>query len=178
MTLLAQRYATAMFEVAGKNGVLDQVAADLKKLHGELQGAGMRALVMSPETTRPRRESVLLKIVEGGHKLTENLIQVILRRRRQEVLPDLYAAYSKLLRESRGEVLGVVETARPMDTVQHKAVEAQAQKLVGKKVSLSVRENPDLIGGVRIYVGNTLYDGSVQTYLEQLERQLMDTQLP
>ena len=178
MNLLVQRYATAMFEVAEKHGAVEDVGRDLQRLHAALTSAGMRALVMSPETTAKRREAVVLQMVEGGHQLVLNLIGVILHRRRQEVLPDLWPGFEKLLHESRGIVTGVVETAKPMDTVQHKLLEKKMSQLVGKKsVSLFVKENPDLIGGVRVHVGNTLYDASVATALEQLERQLMEAQL-
>ncbi|MHC4512417.1 MAG: ATP synthase F1 subunit delta [Planctomycetota bacterium] len=178
MSILNQRYAAAIFEVATKAGVVDQMGADLRKIHETLESAGMRALVVSPETTATRRRQVLMKIVEDGHQLTQNLIGVVLQRRREALLCDLCPAYEELVRQARGEVLGVVETAKPMDTLQHKQVEETASRLTGKKATLSVTENPDLIGGVRIYVGNTLYDGSMATALEQLERQLMETPLP
>jgi F-type H+-transporting ATPase subunit delta len=178
MSVLIQRYATAIFEVASKGGVVDEVGQDLRKIHQTLDSAGMRALVVSPETTASRRQQVVMKIVEGAHQLTRNLVGVILQRRREAILYDLGPAYEELVRRARGEALGIVESAKPMDTVQHKQVEKTASQLTGKKVSLSVKENPDLIGGIRIYVGNTLYDGSIASALEQLERQLMETPLP
>ncbi len=178
MSVLTQRYATAMFEVATKHGVVDEVARDLRRMRETLESAGMRALVVSPETTATRRRQVVMKIVEDAHQLTRNLVEVILQRRREAILADLCPAYEEQVRRARGEVLGIVETAKPMDTVQHKQVEKTASKLTGKKVSLSVRENPDLIGGLRIYVGTSLYDSSIASALEQLERQLMETPLP
>ena len=48
---------------------------------------------------------------------------------------------------------------------------------MGKNVTLEVAVNPDLIGGVRLRLGNTLYDGSVATVLEELERALMEAPL-
>ncbi len=178
MSVLAQRYATAMFEVASKHGVVDEVAKDLRSIQRTLESAGMRALVVSPETTATRRRQVVMKIVEGAHQLTRNLVGVILQRRREAILHDLCPAYEELVRHARGEVLGIVEAAKPMDAVQHEQVENRASQLIGKQVSLSVRENPDLIGGVRIYVGTSLYDSSIASALEQLERQLMETPLP
>lgn len=178
MSILTKRYATATLEVARSQGVVDEVQRDLARIHEVLKSPGMRALVVSPETTASRRRQLLAKIVEDAHALTRNLVEVILHRRREAVLPDLGPAYDELLREMRGQVLGVVETAKPMDTVQLAQVEKTASQLTGKQVSLSVKENPDLIGGVRIYVGNTLYDGSLASALEQLERQLMATPLP
>jgi len=178
MSILTQRYATAVFDVSGKHGVVDDVARDLRKIREALESPGMRALVMSPETTATRRRAVVAKLVEGAHQLTRNLVGVILDRRREVILPELSPAYDELVRRARGEVVGVVETAKPMDTVQHKQIEKTASQLTGKKVSLAVKENPDLIGGVRILVGNTLYDSSIASALEQLERKLMELPLP
>lgn len=178
MSVLTQRYSTAIFEVATSHGVVDDVGRDLAKVREALASPGMRALVVSPETTATRRRQVVMKIVEGAHQLTRNLVGVILHRRREAILPELGPSYDELVRRAKGEVLGVVETAKPMDTVQHKQIEKTAGRLTGKKVSLSVKENPDLIGGVRITVGNTLYDSSVASALEQLERKLMELPLP
>ena len=68
---------------------------------------------------------------------------------------------------------GVVETPRPLGPDDLARLQELAQKLCGKKCSLSVRVRPDLIGGVRLFVGNMLYDGSVKSTLEQLEQKLL-----
>ena len=78
------------------------------------------------------------------------------------------------MRTARGKVVGVVETAKLIDEAGIKVLEAHAAKLTGKNVTLEVEFNSDLIGGVRLRLGNTLYDGSVATILEDLERSLME----
>ena len=75
-------------------------------------------------------------------------------------------------------VRGVVETARELAADEVTALEAKTSAALGQKVSLEPRVADELIGGVRIRVGNTLYDGSVATALEDLERRLKEAPLP
>lgn len=177
MSLLAQRYAKAMFEVAEGHDALDAVDADLGRLASALRVPAARLVVMSPDTPSEVRGRVVAKLLGDAHQLTRNLVGVVLRRRREAVLLDLSTAFKKLLRASRGKVLGVVETAKSIDEKGLRDLEAYAGKLVGKTVTLEVEVNPDLIGGVRLRLGNTLYDGSVATVLDDLERALMDAPL-
>ena len=71
------------------------------------------------------------------------------------------------------EVDGILETPRPLSDAEVASLATLASSLSGLKVTLAVKDNPDLIGGVRLRVGNTLYDGSVQAALQQLEKQLL-----
>jgi F-type H+-transporting ATPase subunit delta len=178
MTLLAQRYARALFEVAASADALDEVGADLQRLASALADPVVQAAILSPDTRAEARRAVLQRLLgEAAHTLSKNLVGVVLRRRREKVLAELSAAFQALLRESRGEALGLLETARPLDEAGVKALEARASELCGQQVTLEVQVDPDLIGGVRIRVGNTLYDGSVATAIADLQRRLMDAPL-
>ena len=177
MSLLAQRYAKAVFEVAEEQNAADAVDADLSRLASALRNDDVAAAVMSPDTTADVRGKVVEKLLGDAHDLSRNLIGVVLRRRREAILPDLPAAYKTLLRTARGKVVGVVETAKPIDEAGIQVLEAHAGKLTGKNVTLEVEFNSDLIGGIRVRLGNTLYDGSVATVLQDLERSLMEAPL-
>ncbi|MCR9246941.1 MAG: ATP synthase F1 subunit delta [bacterium] len=178
MTLLAKRYATALFALAEKADAIDTIAGDLDGLHREFEQDGApnratRALLQSPDVGTAERGVVLEKLGHGRHQLVQNLIGVLDHRRRLEVLFDIHPAFRALALEHKGEVEGVLESPHAIDDAQLQEVTAMAAKLCGKKVTLTVRENPDLLGGVRLRVGNVLYDGSLKSALEQLQGQLM-----
>ncbi len=177
MSRLTQRYAAAAFQVALGQDALDLVAQDLGKLATAFADRGLRLMVLSPQTSNLRRRELMEQILTGSHACSKNLVGVILDRRRQAILPELSQAYQSLLREHRGEAIGVLETAKPLDASTQATLSATASDLVGKKVTLKVIDNPDLIGGVRIRVGNTLFDGSVATVLQELEQALMSAPL-
>ncbi|MGE3171331.1 MAG: ATP synthase F1 subunit delta [Planctomycetota bacterium] len=173
MTLLAKRYATALHLAARDQGVIDAVASDLQALHEGLQDPVVAALWQSPELSGADRMRVAEKLAQGRHALVGNLLQVLLHRHRQEVLPDLYPQFRAIVMAERGEVEAVVETPRPLADAELERLRATAQQLSGKTCHLSVAVRPELIGGVRLTVGNVLYDGSVQSALQQLEQKLL-----
>lgn len=175
MTLLAKRYATALFALAKEKGVADAVASDLAALHGELHAPNAAALLTSPDVAADERKGILAKLTEGRHELVANLVGVLQHRRRLEVLADLPTAFRDLFMADRGEVEGVAESAHPLGDEELAALATLANRLSGKKVVLTASHRPDLIGGVRLIVGNVLYDGSLRAALDQLESKLQQS---
>ena len=174
MSLLAKRYARAAFEAASEKGAVDAVAADLAKVDAALRDAAVRQMMLDPETKRDARRQALDKVMGQAHETSRSLVEVVLRRRREAILSDLSGAFMDLVRQQRGEVEGVVESAKPMADDQLRVLESSVSEVFGKRVTLRASVHPELIGGVRVRVENTLYDGSVATILDDLERRLME----
>ncbi|MBL8730483.1 MAG: ATP synthase F1 subunit delta [Planctomycetes bacterium] len=173
MTLLAKRYATALFLLSQQQGAVDAVAADVQVLHAALAGPAARALLTSPDVGAGERARVLAALGRGRHQLVQNLLGVLQHRRRLEVLFDLGPAFHTLLLADRGEVEGVAESPHALGDAELAALQSLAGRLSGKKVALTVVIRPELLGGVRLRVGNVLYDGSMAATLAQLEQKLM-----
>lgn len=174
MTAIARRWARALFEVSEARQVIDAVAGELASLDEILADAELRAIVTRAELPGSVVHKIVERLAEGRHELVRNLLVAIGTRRRLPVLVDLRAAFDSLVLASRGEVTGTVESARALGAAELAGLEAAAAKLSGKKVHLTVRENPGLIGGVRLRVGNTLWDGSVVAALEGLRERLLE----
>lgn len=172
MTLLAKRYATALHALATEQKVVDQVAADVAAVHAALGSPAARALIQSPDVSAAERAGVLDKLCAGRSSLLKNLIGVLHHRRRLEVLFDLHPAFRALVMASRGEVEGVAESAHPLAPDELASLSALANRLAGKQVALTSAARPELIGGVRLRIGNVLYDGSLKAALDQLEQKL------
>lgn len=172
MTLLGKRYATALHALAVQQNAVDAVNADLEALHAQLSIPAARALVTSPDVHAVERVKVLDKLTAGRSQLVKNLVGVLQHRRRLDVLFDIYPAYRALVMASRGELEGVVESAHPLSADELAQLRSLAGRLSGKTVHLTASTNADLLGGVRLRIGNLLYDGSLRAALEQLEQKL------
>lgn len=172
MTLLAKRYAEAVYASAKGQGAVDAVAADLLAVQQSLASPAAQALLQSPDVTPAERAAILDKLVAGRHTLTKNLVGVLQHRRRLEVLFSIHDAFRTLLMAERGEVLGVAESAHALSADELAALTTLAGRLSGKKVQLSSTVRPELLGGVRLVVGNVLYDGSLRAALDQLQHKL------
>lgn len=177
MSLLSRRYGTALFLAARDKGVVDEVDEALGNLHTALRDPQLRDAATSPAVSSAQRLEVLHSAAKGSPELVMNLIETVHRRRREEVLAEVYPDFRALVMKERGEQEGVLETAHPLPELEFRKLQELASDLTGTVVRLTVQENPDLIGGVRMHVGNTLFDGSVATALEDLEKQLMRAQI-
>lgn len=172
MTLLAKRYATALHALAVQQKAVDAVLADLESLHAQLSIPAARAMVTSPDVNANERATVLGKLTAGRSQLVQNLVGVLQHRRRLDVLFDVYPAFRALVMASRGEIEGVVESAHPLSADDLAQLRTLAGRLSGKTVHLTASTNASLLGGVRLRIGNILYDGSLRAALEQLEQKL------
>ncbi len=173
MSLLARRYATALFQVAESSGATSAVLQDLDRLHALLGSIEGSSFLRDPDVGRSKLEATLRRAVEGGHAITKNALGVILQRRRENVLPELAAELRAMAQDQAGEAVAVVETARPLAQDDQAALREQLTRLTGKRIVLDLRDNPDLLGGVRVRVGNTLYDGSLLGELLALQQTLL-----
>jgi F-type H+-transporting ATPase subunit delta len=172
MTLLAKRYAEAVYASAKAQGAVDTVAADLHAIQQNLAAPAAKALLTSPDVTPAERTAVLDKLVAGRHTLTKNLVGVLQHRRRLEVLFSIADAFTGQLMAERGEVEGVAESAYALSADELAALTTLAGRLSGKKVKLTAAVRAELLGGVRLRDGNVLYDGSLRASLDQLQHKL------
>ena len=178
MTAIARRYARALFEVAVAKSALDAVADDVRAVTDEITGDGDLADWLARGDLSAGAIAKLLDgLAQGRHPLVQNLLRTLRERRRHPVLLELRQEFDRLVRESKGEILGIAESARPLGAEQRQELSDLASRLSGKQVRLEFHENPELIGGVRLRLGNTLYDGSVATVLEELQQRLLSAPL-
>lgn len=178
MQIQARRYADALFQAAHPQGALDAVLADLEAVVTALAHADEAGALSSPDTPRPTVARVFERVGAGRHVLVRGLFGVMVERRREALLPAVLAALRTRILAERGIAEGCAESAQELDAGQMERLTTIAQELTGKQVTLSKRVVPALLGGVRLRIGNTLYDGTVATALEDLRKQLLDVPLP
>ena len=178
MSRTGDRYAQALFGAARDAGTVDAVETELKAL-GEVVGDDdVRRVLTEPDVPTDVVRKCLDKLGEGRQPLIRNLFGVLLERRRVAALPDVIEAFASLAREARGELVGVVESSHELDCVGHGEARRIAKELAGgKSVELTFEVNPELLGGVRLRIGNTLYDGSLKTQLEDMQDRLLSAPL-
>ena len=82
------------------------------------------------------------------------------------------SAFQRMVRLDHAKHTAVIESAEPLSDEVRRDVEAQLTRLHGADLGISVAIIPALIGGMRISVGSSVYDGSVRGRLNALERQL------
>ena len=169
---LAARYAAALFDLADSRKELDAVASDLTSLRAMLRDSGdLQRLIRSPVLTRdaqPRAMTALLQAA-GSRDLVRGFIGLVAQNRRLFALPAMIDAYLAELARRRGEITAEVTAARPLDDRQRQAVAEAVQRAVGGRVSLDVKVDPALMGGLVVKVASRMVDSSLRSKLQRLE---------
>ncbi len=177
MSGLARRYAKALFEIAVEDHAVDRIAGDLDGLGEALRSSKeLRDHLVSPAyATRLRRETLCAVADKlGTGEEVKNLAQLMIDRNRMELFAELTAMFRNMMDDARGQVRGAIETAQPLSDEQVKAIQAKLATMTGREVLLSVRERPELIGGIVARVGNTVFDASLKTRLDTLTRAMTE----
>lgn len=173
MSAAARRYAGALLGVAEEKGATEDVARDLRLVSDAFADESVQAALSGPGASGAFGKKLVEKAAEGRHELVGNLLQAIARRQRLSIVPELADTFDEMLRERRGETTGEVVSSQALDEASTESLRQLAKSLSGRDVHLTFREDPSLLGGVRLRIGNTLYDGSVVRSLELLREKLL-----
>jgi F-type H+-transporting ATPase subunit delta len=169
---LAQRYATALFELARDAGALDRVADDLSRLETMIaESADLRRLIRSPVISRAAQGRAVEAILERAEldALVRRFIGVVTANRRLFALEAIVAAFRAELARHRGEVTAIVSTAQPLSDQQKSALDAALRRAIGSKISVETRLEPELLGGLVVRVGSRMFDSSLRSKLQRLQ---------
>jgi F-type H+-transporting ATPase subunit delta len=169
---LAGRYANALYELAHDAGQLDAVAGDLALLKALIaESADLRRLIGSPLVARAQQAKAMAALVEkaGLGDLARRFVGVIAKNRRLAALPAAIDAFTALLALRRGETVAEIVSARPLTPSQADAVGAAVRGAAGRKVTLDLKVDPRLIGGLKVKVGSRLVDASLAAKLSRLQ---------
>jgi F-type H+-transporting ATPase subunit delta len=173
----ASRYARALFGLATEKKVADAAGAELEAL-AETYGSSpeLRETLENPVFKLSERRAVLEALLPhlAPSPLMRNFALLLLERGRIGALPTIARAFKEMADEALGRVRGTVTSARPLDPATQAAVQRALEKQVGKKVLLSAKVDPDLIGGIVARVGDQVFDGSLRTRLDTLRARVLN----
>ena len=172
---IAERYATALYDLADETKALDAVAEDLRRLKNLIDGSpDLRRFLRSPLIDRQaqtRGMQAVLAAAKTGD-LVKKFVGVVGGNRRLFALPGMIEAFLRQLAKRRGEVTVHVSSARPLSAEQSAELTDALKKSVGQKINIESKVEPELIGGLVVRVGSRMVDTSIRTQLQRLRRAL------
>lgn len=171
-TILARRYAKALFAVGKEEGKFEeyntalQGVAGLYKSHPEVEDA-----LTNPLYPLDVRQKVMASMVAsmGVEKVMGNFLNLLVEKKRAAILPEVAEEYQAMVDEEKNISHGTVVTAIELSEALQAKVRAALEKLTGKKVELTTRVDPSIIGGIIAKVGDLELDGSIRTQLASLK---------
>lgn len=166
---IVRPYAVAAFKLAKEKNALARWSEMLKFAGAVAADPRMQAYIEDPEVTRAELEKAFLGIT--GDKLEEagkNMIKLLVEYGRLGLLPEVAAAFEELKAQDEGVMEAEITAASKPSEAEIKALVKRLESKFGKKIEASVKVDPEIIGGVKIIVGDTVIDASVRGQLQEL----------
>lgn len=167
---IALRYARPLLDLAEEQKALEPVKADMQNF-AELCSENRDFLLMlrSPIIPHLRKAEILKQIFSGKvHDLTISVIEIIARKNREALLPEIADEFVTLYNERMGLQEAVVTTTFPIDDTLRGSFKDVVKNVTGKEALLDENVNEDILGGYVLRMGDQQLDESIVSHLKEI----------
>jgi F-type H+-transporting ATPase subunit delta len=177
---LAKRYAQALFSLGEEEGLIENIGDNLKDFSQALSANEQELFLVFTNPIIAVEE--LLPIVKTLAEkmelepITANFISLLLEKSRIALFFEISAIYQDMTDKKLGKVRAFVETAVEVSAAEKQEIQkslAKANNVGLDNLLVEYKTNPDLIGGIIAKVGDTLYDASIRTRLQDIKTSLL-----
>lgn len=173
----AARYARALFDIVLKESDPRVAERELTEFNALLVGhEELKQTLASPGVPPASKRSLIQALVTRA-KCTEPVAKLLLllaERDRLSLLPDVLEIFRERLMEHENAVRADITTAAPLQPAQAQQLEQRLSDLTSRRVTVTTKVDPAIIGGVVARIGSTVFDGSVATQLAKLRDRLVE----
>jgi F-type H+-transporting ATPase subunit delta len=173
ITTIARPYAEAAFSLAREGNALPVWSEMLRFASAVVADPQMARALDNPLLDGPAKESLLLSI--AGDRINaqgRSFLHVLVEGDRLGALPAIAVQFDALKDAADGVAKAVIETAFPLEGTDLQDMQTALEKRFGRKIEATVEVRPELIGGARITVGDTVIDATVQEQLRAMATKL------
>lgn len=177
---VARSYAETLFDLARRHEGVERYQEGIETVTRLIdENREFRLFLETPRIAAAEKKQVMRKAFASAlPKPLLSFLLVVLDKRRQRLLRDIAREYHALVDEHLNRVHAEVTVARPLDEQGLRNVSDRLTALLGRTAIPHVRVKPEILGGIIVRAGDTIYDGSVRRRLEGMRKQLLSAQLP
>ena len=172
---VVRRYAATLLDAAEETGVLDAVRSDVQGVLETISNSQeLDEFLNNPLISPEVQDRTLAAVFDGKVQvLTRNFLSLIAQRRRASFLVSVLSAFTEMVEEREGILSAEVVSAVELSDEQQGRLAERLAAYTGKQIRLHARVDSTLRGGLVARVGDTVFDGSLNTHLERLRRRLV-----
>jgi F-type H+-transporting ATPase subunit delta len=176
---VSKNYAETLFELADKHDAIGEYGAALDEIAKLLdENRRFRLFLETPRIDDDDKKQVVKKALGG--KVPQNVVNFVLvtiDKRRQRLLREISRQYNQLLDAHLNREHVEVTLAREATQETEKLIATKLSGVLGKEAIPHFRVKPEIIGGLVVRTGTSIYDGSVRRRLEGMRRQLLRAEI-
>jgi F-type H+-transporting ATPase subunit delta len=169
------QYANALADIALQQGAGEPVVKQLSDFNNAYQeSAELRNFLASPAVDREAKHGLIEKLAArlGASKIIRNFLFIMVDNQRTTLLPQMLEALQLVLQQRQGVAEANVVSATALNDAQKARLQQTLEKLTGKKIQAKYSQDPTLLGGALVRIGDTIYDGSLHNRLNQMRARL------
>lgn len=169
ISTIARPYAVAAYKLGREQKALAKWSEMLGFAAAVASDAQIKAYIEDPKVISTQLEATFLKVC--GDKLNENgqnLIKVLVEYGRLSILPEIHNAFEALKAQDEGTLDAIIVSAAKLSVTETKDLVKRLETKFGKKIEAILSVDPEIIGGIKIIVGDTVIDASVKGQLQNL----------
>ena len=178
VNLIADRYASALYDLSLENKCIDRILLDLNKISELISNnKSLKLLINSPLITSNEKLTVLKKILDNENidNLTYKFINIISNNKRFKYLNAIISKYISINAERRGDVIANITSAEILNDIQKKNIKNKLISMLGEKLSLNFFVDKKIIGGLIVKVGSKMIDSSLSSKIDKLKLAMKGT---
>jgi F-type H+-transporting ATPase subunit delta len=168
---IAQVYARSLFAVAKEQDKLDVVREQLGVLADALDGQQeLRVFLFSPYFSTEEKKDGLGRVVQGAEPIVQNFLELLVEKHRMPALFRIRRAYDAMWEDEHQLLPVQITSAIELDEATVRSIGDRIGQQTGRRVELTARVDPDVLGGLVLQVGNQILDASIRTRLDNLRK--------
>ncbi|MBM4143465.1 MAG: ATP synthase F1 subunit delta [Lentisphaerae bacterium] len=168
------QYAAALVALGRASGAPERIGKELGMVADWLAGSDdLKRFLSDPRVREEGKRAALEELLAGKvGRLLADFVLLLAGQGAAHMLPEIAGEFFAATAALHGEIAGELVSARELDPARVAAVEEQIGRLIGGKVRLAPRVDPDSLGGIRVTVGSLVFDATIEHQLDQIRRGL------
>lgn len=173
--VVASRYAEALFQIGNENGTLEQLAEELRVLKTIFdENEKLVAFLEHPRVNHDKKRQFVNDVFQGFSENVLNTVKILTERHRIGSMPAIIDYFGRMVNDAKGIAEAKVYTVRQLSEGEKEQLEITFAKRFNKQaIKLDTIVDPSIIGGLKLRLGNTIYDGTISGKLKRIERNIV-----